>query len=58
MYGYNYISVTIYLKVTEQNIAFIAPERGCFSVSKWLYAFAVTGSTGAFLSSLQRQGSG
>lgn len=58
MYGYSYIFVTMYLKVTDQNIAFIAPESGWFSVSKWLYAFALTGGTGAFVSSLQSQGRG
>lgn len=58
MYGYRYIFVTIYLKVTEQNVAFIAPESGWFSVSEWLYAIAVLGSTGAFVSSLQSQGRG
>lgn len=30
MCAYSYVFVTTYLKVTEQNIAFIAPEGGCF----------------------------
>lgn len=56
MYGYSDIYVTMYLKVTKQNAAFIALASGCFSGSKWLHAFAVTGSIGAFVSSLQSQG--
>lgn len=33
MYGYSDIYVTMYLKVTKQNAAFIAPASGCFSGS-------------------------
>lgn len=51
-FGFGVFLVIIYFKVTDQSTAVIAPESGQFSVSKFLNTFAMTGSTGPFVSSL------